>query len=276
MRVCVSCPPYRPFTRPPTHPPVNIETVVECTSADAYHFFFLSLSFSSRSCSDDIIESVAKMTIPEIFAEDGEAGFREIETSVLAEVAAYKKCVVATGGGIIKRKENWMHLRNGVVLCLSGPASLLARRVVADGAEARPLFKDEGNDVDAIAAKIAEMYEERQALYANADVQVRRRARSMGGDTPSEGLMFCFIPLLCVCVCVYEGGQTRVTIIIQARTHTHTHTHSCNCSPRAQHTDGVHRVCVCICRKRRRFLYVRVLIALATCVSRPVCDPALR
>lgn len=73
------------------------------------------------------------MTIPEIFAEEGEDGFREVETSVLAEVAAYKKCVVATGGGIIKRRENWMHLRNGVVLCLSGPASLLARRVVVGG-----------------------------------------------------------------------------------------------------------------------------------------------
>ena len=59
-----------------------------------------------------------------------EDGFREVETSVLAEVSSYKKCVVATGGGIIKRRENWMHLRNGVVLCLSGPASLLAKRVV--------------------------------------------------------------------------------------------------------------------------------------------------
>ena len=80
--------------------------------------------------SDEIIESVTKMTIPEIFAAEGEDGFREVETSVLAEVAAYKKCVVATGGGIIKRRENWMHLRNGVVMCLSGPADLLARRIV--------------------------------------------------------------------------------------------------------------------------------------------------
>lgn len=126
----------------------RIGETVERTSTDAHPNIFsfwyfcssslvltLSLRLTPRSSfrSDDIIESVTKMTIPEIFAEEGEDGFREVETSVLAEVAAYKKCVVATGGGIVKLRENWMHLRNGVVLCLSGPASLLARRVVVGG-----------------------------------------------------------------------------------------------------------------------------------------------
>ena len=73
-----------------------------------------------------------------------EDGFREVETSVLAEVSSYKKCVVATGGGIIKRRENWMHLRNGVVLCLSGPASLLAKRVVVGVPAACPRGKGGG------------------------------------------------------------------------------------------------------------------------------------
>ena len=42
------------------------------------------------SRSDEVIEQVTKTTIPEIFAESGEDGFREIETQVLAEIAAYK------------------------------------------------------------------------------------------------------------------------------------------------------------------------------------------
>ena len=52
----------------------------------------------------------------------------------------------------------------------------------ADGAEARPLFKDEGNDVDAIAAKIQEMCKEREKMYANADVQVKLLQAEDGGE----------------------------------------------------------------------------------------------
>jgi len=125
------------------------------------------------------------MTIPEIFAEEGEDGFREIETQILAEIASYKKCVVATGGGIVKRKANWMHLRNGVVLCLSGSAKLLARRVAdADGGASRPLFKDCDGDVDKIAEKIQEMMKERAEMYANADISVQLL---VGDDGVSEG-----------------------------------------------------------------------------------------
>jgi shikimate kinase len=132
--------------------------------------------------SDDIIEQVTKMSIPDIFAAEGEEGFREVETQILAEVAAYKKCVVATGGGIVKKKANWMHLRNGVVVCLSGTPQLLASRVVKDGAEARPLFKDANGDEAKIAAKIDELQSERAEMYANADVTVKLLAGEDGGE----------------------------------------------------------------------------------------------
>ena len=142
------------------------------------------------SRSDEIIEQVTKTSIPTIFAESGEDGFREIETQVLAEIAAYKKCVVATGGGVVKKKANWMHLRNGVVLCLTGTPTLLAARITRDGAETRPLFKDVGDDVDAIAGKIEEMMKERAPMYANADVQVRlaeaEDAPGVEGETLDE------------------------------------------------------------------------------------------
>ena len=39
------------------------------------------------------------MSVAEIFAAEGEEGFREVETQILAELSAYKKCVVATGAG---------------------------------------------------------------------------------------------------------------------------------------------------------------------------------
>lgn len=124
---------------------------------------------------------MTKTTIPEIFASEGEDGFRQIETDVLAEVASYKKCVVATGGGVVKRRENWMHLRNGVVLCLNGDPELLASRISKDGVEARPLFKD-AKDESEIAAKIGEMMEERAKLYAEADVTVKLLRGDDGGE----------------------------------------------------------------------------------------------
>lgn len=122
------------------------------------------------------------MSIPDIFAAEGEEGFREVETQILAEVAAYKKCVVATGGGIVKKKANWMHLRNGVVVCLSGTPQLLASRVVKDGADARPLFKDANGDEAKIAAKINELQSERAEMYANADVTVKLLTGEDGGE----------------------------------------------------------------------------------------------
>src|SRR5579871_5097829 len=55
---------------------------------------------------DAAIERTAGRTIPAIFAEDGEAGFRALESSTLAETAQMKQAVVATGGGIGERAEN--------------------------------------------------------------------------------------------------------------------------------------------------------------------------
>jgi shikimate kinase len=55
---------------------------------------------------DMLIESVAQRPISDIFATDGEAAFRELETAVLEQVVAYTRSVVATGGGMVLRREN--------------------------------------------------------------------------------------------------------------------------------------------------------------------------
>ena len=44
------------------------------------------------------------MGIPEIFAQQGEEAFRELETAVLESLAGVERCVVATGGGIIVKR----------------------------------------------------------------------------------------------------------------------------------------------------------------------------
>ena len=65
---------------------------------------------------DDLIEKVAGKTIKEIFADDGEESFRELEGLVLSDLSAYTKLVVATGGGIVLRQMNWSYLRHGLVI----------------------------------------------------------------------------------------------------------------------------------------------------------------
>ena len=64
-------------------------------------------------------------TIPEIFAQQGESAFRQLETEVLAELSTYKQLVIATGGGIVLRQENWSYLHHGVVVWLDVPTVVL-------------------------------------------------------------------------------------------------------------------------------------------------------
>ena len=49
--------------------------------------------------SDSLIEAVTQQSIPEIFAQQGEAAFRDIEAQVLMELSQYSRMVIATGGG---------------------------------------------------------------------------------------------------------------------------------------------------------------------------------
>ena len=54
---------------------------------------------------DTIIEKATGLTIPEIFAEEGEEGFRKVESQILDSVHSYVRCVVSTGGGIVCKIE---------------------------------------------------------------------------------------------------------------------------------------------------------------------------
>lgn len=66
---------------------------------------------------DDIIIEKAGKSIPEIFEESGEAGFRTIETEAAIEVSKLNNKIIATGGGTIKHKVNMDYLRqNGITI----------------------------------------------------------------------------------------------------------------------------------------------------------------
>ncbi len=99
---------------------------------------------------DSEIEAAAGKTIPEIFAESAENGFREIETAVLKQLGKESGLVIATGGGCVTRKENYPALHcNGTILWLTRPISELPT-------EGRPLSQSN---------KLEDMYLIRKPLY---------------------------------------------------------------------------------------------------------------
>jgi shikimate kinase len=123
---------------------------------------------------DAVVASVAHKTIPEIFATDGEQGFREIETQVLAELSAYSRLVIATGGGIVLARKNWSYLHHSVVVWLDVPVEHLYQRIKDDAN--RPLLRSPNPQ-----QTLHNLLEERRSLYTQADVRV-----VLQGDEPPE------------------------------------------------------------------------------------------
>lgn len=99
---------------------------------------------------DDLIPCYTGKSIAQIFAEDGEEAFRKIETEILADVSKKSGMVIATGGGVVTRPENFPLLRqNSVTVLLHRPVEDLP----SDG---RPLSQQHG---------VNALYQQRKPLY---------------------------------------------------------------------------------------------------------------
>ena len=102
---------------------------------------------------DERIVEMAGCSIPEIFAKDGEEGFRQIEHQALCEVSKESGLVIATGGGVVTRPENLDPMRqNSLIVWLLRDTALLPK----DG---RPLSQ---------ANSLTEMFKVREPLYRAA------------------------------------------------------------------------------------------------------------
>jgi shikimate kinase len=89
---------------------------------------------------DALIEKKAGRSIPEIFRQDGEIGFRELEIEVIKNIAGRKNAVIACGGGIVLNTINIDRLRQEcVIVYLTASPSVILRRTSADEG-ARPLL----------------------------------------------------------------------------------------------------------------------------------------
>ena len=120
---------------------------------------------------DKEIEKMRGVTIPEIFAREGEAAFRAYESDVIAEVSKLHGAVIATGGGAIKEKRNRSNLKqNGVIVYLKRDLSLL----VSDG---RPLSA--GGRIEALYKERAPIYESFSDFSVRNDGSVEDAAREI-------------------------------------------------------------------------------------------------
>jgi len=109
--------------------------------------------------SDHEIETRTGVRIPVIFEIEGEAGFRQRESRVIADLAAESGLVVATGGGAVLDPENRAHLRqSGLVVYLCVPPAVLFERTRHD--QNRPLLQ-----VADPLARLQALYDQRDPLY---------------------------------------------------------------------------------------------------------------
>jgi shikimate kinase len=108
---------------------------------------------------DAVVAAAAGRSIPEVFAFEGEAGFRRREAAALAEWAG-SEAVVACGGGVVIDPANVALLRrSGMVAWLTAPAAVLTGRIAGGGG--RPLAGESGAD---LASRLAS----REAAYGAA------------------------------------------------------------------------------------------------------------
>jgi shikimate kinase len=120
---------------------------------------------------DHLIEERAGQSIPQIFATQGEAQFRQLEHQCLTEVSARADAVIALGGGAIAQERNWELLgrAGGVVVCLQASVDTILERV--SRREDRPLLA--GLTPQEKRARIERLLAERAPFYLRADLQFR-------------------------------------------------------------------------------------------------------
>ncbi len=112
---------------------------------------------------DLLIERKAGKSIPEIFQQDGEIAFRELEIEVTKEIASEKYSVIDCGGGIVLNKINIDRLKKeGIIVCLTASPSTILDRTTNDENK-KPLLKG-----DNPALTIRELLWLRRPFYERA------------------------------------------------------------------------------------------------------------
>lgn len=145
--------------------------------------------------SDHAIEERTGVDIPLIFDKEGEAGFRQRESDVIADLTARRGIVLSTGGGAVLRPENRRMLRErGTVVYLE--TSVRQQLLRVRRGENRPLLATATD----LGARLQELMNQRSQLYADTahftvrtdgnrvQAVVREILQKLAGSTQSAGV----------------------------------------------------------------------------------------
>jgi shikimate kinase len=133
--------------------------------AEVLHFAFLD--------TDELIVARAGKPIPDIFAQQGEAAFRELERKIVEELAGRTQTVISTGGGVPVHPANLASLKSHALLvCLWASPEKIWENV--RGQAHRPLV-----NVPDPQARIRSLLAAREPFYREADVLLNTERRSV-------------------------------------------------------------------------------------------------
>jgi shikimate kinase len=122
---------------------------------------------------DALIEERTGKSVTDIFAQNGEAAFRQLERDVVMELSERKGTVISTGGGLAANVENLSALKEtALVVCLWATPESIWERV--RNQNHRPLLKDPDP-----LAKIRKLLAAREPFYRQADVLINTDVRPL-------------------------------------------------------------------------------------------------
>lgn len=123
--------------------------------------------------SDHEIERITGKTVPQIFEQEGEAAFRELERTFIASGHSPQRTVVACGGGLVVQPGMLDLLSSkGVVICLHASLETILKRT--QGNKNRPLL-----NVEDPMARIRALYTAREPIYRRAGTLVLTDGRPL-------------------------------------------------------------------------------------------------
>jgi shikimate kinase len=124
--------------------------------AEEMHYRFLDM--------DALIEEEQGVSIPQIFASQGEPAFRALESQMVERIAEWSGHVIATGGGTIVNPRNLERLKScGVLISLTADIQTILRRTGRE--DSRPMLQG-GDKLE----RIRQLLELRMPFYAQADI----------------------------------------------------------------------------------------------------------
>ncbi len=123
---------------------------------------------------DERIARRAGKSVAQLFAQEGEAGFRKREAQEVDWASRLENHVIATGGGVMLQEENVRRLKEkGILVCLSARPDIIIQRTLST-LPSRPLLK--GQD---LGSRVQDLLALRAPFYAKADLTVDTSERSV-------------------------------------------------------------------------------------------------